>query len=101
MPCASKSARGATPLALLTSARPAHATSVCANATRSTVVLIFLQVVSLLELDLRELGELAAAQLHHLVPQGLGQAKALLQCNLYQLVDYDYFIDSAASGGTA
>ena len=47
---------------------------VCANATRSTVVLIFLQVVSLLELDLRELGELAAAQLHHLVPQRLGQA---------------------------
>ena len=74
MPCASKSARGATPLALLTSARPEHATCVCANETRSIVVLIFLQVVSLLELDLRELGKLAAAQLHHLVPQRLGQA---------------------------
>ena len=38
-----------------------------------------MQVVSLLELDLRELGELAAAQLHHLVPQRLGQAEALLE----------------------
>ena len=53
------------------------------------------------DLEAAELGGLAAAQLEHLVPQRLGQAKALLQCNLYQLVDDDYSIDSAASGGTA
>ena len=58
---------------------PAHAVCASTRSIKGLIVLVLLQVVSLLELDLRELGERAAAQLHHLVPQRLGQAEALLE----------------------
>mmetsp|Transcript_37051 Transcript_37051/g.121162 ORF Transcript_37051/g.121162 Transcript_37051/m.121162 type:complete len:455 (-) Transcript_37051:23-1387(-) len=44
-------------------------------------VVLARQVVPLEYLEPAQRGALAAAQLHHLVPQRLGQAKALLQCN--------------------
>jgi len=47
----------------------------------SGVSLLARQVVPLEDLEPAQRGALAAAQLHHLVPQRLGQAEALLQRN--------------------
>jgi len=44
-------------------------------------VVLARQVIPLEDLEPAQRGALAAAQLHHLVPQRLGQAEALLQCN--------------------